>query len=33
MTSSLYEKVAKKADSLNMSFNDLVNLVLEKYVK
>lgn len=33
MTPSLHEKVAKKAASLNMSFNELVNLVLEKYVQ
>lgn len=33
MTPSLHEKVAKKAASLNMSFNELVNIVLEKYVQ
>lgn len=33
MTPSLHEKVAKKAASLNMSFNELVNLLLEKYVQ
>lgn len=33
MTPTLHEKVAKKAASLNMSFNELVNLVLEKYVQ
>lgn len=33
MTPSLHEKVAKKATSLNMSFNELVNIVLEKYVQ
>lgn len=33
MTPSLHEKVVKKATSLNMSFNELVNLVLEKYVQ
>ena len=33
MTPSLHEKVVKKAASLNMSFNELVNIVLEKYVQ
>lgn len=33
MTPSLHEKVAKKAASLNMSFNELVNAVLEKFVQ
>lgn len=33
MTPSLHEKVVKKAASLNMSFNELVNLLLEKYVQ
>lgn len=33
MTPSLHEKVARKAASLNMSFNELVNIVLEKYVQ
>lgn len=33
MTPSLHQKVCKKADSLNMSFNELVNLVLENYVQ
>lgn len=33
MTPSLHQKVCKKAASLNMSFNELVNLVLEKYVQ
>ena len=32
MTPSLHDKVTKKAASLNMSFNEFVNLVLEKYV-
>lgn len=33
MTPSLHEKVVKKAVSLNMSFNEFVNLLLEKYVQ
>lgn len=33
MTPSLHEKVVQKAASLNMSFNELVNLLLEKYVQ
>ena len=33
MTPSLHEKVVRKAASLNMSFNELVNLLLEKYVQ
>lgn len=33
MTPSLHGKVVKKAASLNMSFNELVNIVLEKYVQ
>lgn len=32
MTPSLHERVTKKAASLNMSFNELVNQVLDKYV-
>lgn len=32
MTPSLHNKVVKKAASLNMSFNEFVNLVLERYV-
>lgn len=33
MTPSLHGKVVKKAASLNMSFNELVNILLEKYVQ
>ena len=33
MTPSLHRKVVKKAASLNMSFNEMVNIVLEKYVQ
>lgn len=33
MTPSLHNKVVKKAASLNMSFNEFVNLALEKYVR
>lgn len=33
MTPSLHEKAVKKAASLNMSFNELVNLLLENYLK
>lgn len=33
MTPSLHEKVVEKAASLNMSFNELVNILLEKYVQ
>lgn len=33
MTPSLHEKVVEEAASLNMSFNELVNILLEKYVQ